>query len=633
MNIEARRIPRGVGAILLALTLIFVAAVPTAMADTIYPDNVITGSAFDTGLQNGPGASSYAEVSNDCTVLLGLLPSTNPQVCQTHTTHAAGIGTPAGSLQQSYNGTANGLAPLLFTATARASSSPFTIGPNAPGAPGTTTFQFDRRADVNSIINLDQRATYTFTLVDVTAGNTRQELFREVLTDNDNVFQGWLNEGLPNAIPGHTYRIELDTVFDCAILCAGLQETVANFDNIRLRVEDGSPNFKQPTVVTLPADPISGTTATLNGTVNARGLPTTFLYRYSATTPNLNLSVGPFNGGTLTTSVSRPRQVTGLTPCTTYFFRIEATNSEGTSLGSTRSFRTNCKPTVQTLPANADARDATLNSAINPEGEVTQYHYEYGTVASGGFGTRAPAADLTLAAGRSSVQTNSVPVTGLEPETDYQVRVVASNPLGTSVGAPVTFRTTGLGLTGATGATGATGTTGATGATGAPGANGAPGGQGPAGPPGARGPAGQTPNLGSSIQDLLSTNKLAMIRIDATRLKVPMSGRDIGRVRVQIFCRPIAVRTCSGNMKVRSINKINPASTGKRPVRRVTFATDAVQLDVRKIGFGILNFNAQRRAVIRREGSIRASVIVSVIDANNNRQNVRRNVTIVPGKH
>ena len=123
-----------------------------------------------------------------------------------------------------------------------------------------------------------------------------------------------------------------------------------------------------------------------------------------------------------------------------------------------------------------------------------------------------------------------------------------------------------------------------------------------------------------------------MIRIDATRLRVPMKGRDIGRVRVQIFCRPIAVRTCSGNMKVRSINKINPASVGTRPARRVTFATDAVQLDVRKIGFGILNFNAQRRAVIRRQRSIRATVIVSVIDANNNRQNVRRNVTIVPGR-
>jgi hypothetical protein len=103
---------------------------------------------------------------------------------------------------------------------------------------------------------------------------------------------------------------------------------------------------------------------------------------------------------------------------------------------------------------------------------------------------------------------------------------------------------------------------------------------------------------------------------------------------VRIFCRPVAVRTCSGNMKVRSVNKILPNSLGlpNRPKRRVTFATDAVQLDVRKIGFAILTFNAQRRSLLRREGTVRATVIVTVIDANNNRQNVRRTVTVVPGK-
>jgi hypothetical protein len=85
-------------------------------------------------------------------------------------------------------------------------------------------------------------------------------------------------------------------------------------------------------------------------------------------------------------------------------------------------------------------------------------------------------------------------------------------------------------------------------------------------------------------------------------------------------------------MKVRTVNKINPASFGRRPARRVTWSTDAVQLDVGKIGFAILNFNAQRRAVLRRLGSVRSTVIVSVIDANNNRQNVRRNVTVVAGR-
>ena len=67
-------------------------------------------------------------------------------------------------------------------------------------------------------------------------------------------------------------------------------------------------------------------------------------------------------------------------------------------------------------------------------------------------------------------------------------------------------------------------------------------------------------------------------------------------------------------------------------MRRVTFATDAVQLDVGKVGFAILNFNAQRRSVLRREGRVASNVIITVIDANNNRQNVRKNVVVVAGR-
>lgn len=125
-----------------------------------------------------------------------------------------------------------------------------------------------------------------------------------------------------------------------------------------------------------------------------------------------------------------------------------------------------------------------------------------------------------------------------------------------------------------------------------------------------------------------------MIRIDAQTITVPMKGRNTGRVRVRVYCRSIAVRTCSGNLKVRSLNPIFPHSFGLKPraKRRVTFATDAVQLDVRKVGFAILDFNAQRRSVLRRERRVRSTVIITVIDADNNRQNVRKVVTVVRGK-
>ena len=58
MTIEARRAFRGVSGALLALALVLLATVPVAQADTIYPDNVITGSDFNNGLQSSGGSSS-----------------------------------------------------------------------------------------------------------------------------------------------------------------------------------------------------------------------------------------------------------------------------------------------------------------------------------------------------------------------------------------------------------------------------------------------------------------------------------------------------------------------------------------------------------------------------------------------
>lgn len=640
MTFEARRLSRGVGASLLALALIMLATVPAAHADTIYPDNVITGSHFSTGLSHAPGGSHYEATRTDCTLLIGLINVSNdPVTCNADTTHAAGIGTPPGSLQQAYQPPADGLSPLLFNATTVATTSTFTVATGGP-----TTFQFDRRADVDAILDGDSRATYTWTLIDDTAGGTRTELYKEVLNDSDNVFEGRLNDQMAPLVTGHTYRLELSTLFDTAILSVALQKTIVNFDNIRLRVEDGTSTFGAPTAVTDDATNIGLTTATLNGRTNANGIPSTYTFRLStdkaavdnATAPTI--AGGPFNAGTGQTFQARSRDVTGLTACTTYWFRIEATNAEGSDVGSTLSFKTACKPDVETLAVVYGTTSATFHSRVNPNSLATTVWYEYGTVASGAFGSRIPAAgqEIEIGNGSKQVSPNAFPTDGLVKSTQYQVRAVAQNAGGTTVGATKVFTTNGdgaqgpQGLPGATGPQGATGATGPQGPAGANGTNGQPGPQGPAGPPG---PAA-TGGSGGPVIDIDSSSRRAMIRIDATRLVVPIRGRNKGRVRVRIFCRSVAVRTCSGNMKVRSVNKINPASFGlpSKPKRRVTWSTDAVQLDVGKIGFAILNFNAQRLGVLRRSPSVRSQVIVSVIDADNNRQNVRKTVTVVRGR-
>ena len=70
--------------------------------------------------------------------------------------------------------------------------------------------------------------------------------------------------------------------------------------------------------------------------------------------------------------------MTGLTKCTRYYFRIEATNSVGTSVGAVKNFGSDCEPAVETQDATAiGATVAQLNSRINPGGRATTYHYEY----------------------------------------------------------------------------------------------------------------------------------------------------------------------------------------------------------------------------------------------------------------
>jgi hypothetical protein len=646
MTIEARRIPRGVSATLLALAFILIAAVPSAMADTIYPINKLSGASFDNGSADG-----FSSAADSCTLLPNLLPITLPGVVcgvQNTTNPTDGAGLPAatpGSIQSEFSAVADGLA-IIPPLTLLRGNGTFRSAPFAVSGSGQGRLTWDRRALINALIAIGGTGNYTFFLVDDTTSTTTSLAF-EQLTRNvllKPVDTGWQTLAAPNTVAvvaGRTYHLEIRTVFTDQVLTAAENTFTFRFDNIRFRVADGTGTFvSAPTVFTddatnigcvTPSTP-TGCDATLNGKVRPEGLFTTYQFRYGPAANNLNTVTPPGAVGDQTTLQPISRRVTGLAPCTTYFFRIEATNSVGTSVGVVKSFSTDCKPTATTLAVDAIGPTAAqFNARINPQGLATTYHYDYRVKGTTTF-AQSPDGAAIPAGIRNDTAPNGVPVSGLTKLTTYEVEVVATNALGTTRGGIVEFTTPNDGPQGPQGIQGAQGDVGATGAPGANGVNGAPGAQGPTGPAGARGPQGTTPNLGSSIQDLLSTNKLAMIRIDATRLKVPMSGRDIGRVRVQIFCRPIAVRTCSGNMKVRSINKINPASTGTRPLRRVTFATDAVQLDVRKIGFGILSFNAQRRAVIRRQRSIRATVIVSVIDANNNRQNVRRDVTIVPGR-
>jgi hypothetical protein len=91
------------------------------------------------------------------------------------------------------------------------------------------------------------------------------------------------------------------------------------------------------------------------------------------------------------------------------------------------------------LTGNATAitpTSATLNGTVNPEGQSTSYHFEYGTTTS--YGSETASADA--GAGAANVKV-SVAISPLAPNTTYHYRLVATNATGTTLGADVSFRT------------------------------------------------------------------------------------------------------------------------------------------------------------------------------------------------
>jgi hypothetical protein len=94
-------------------------------------------------------------------------------------------------------------------------------------------------------------------------------------------------------------------------------------------------------------------------------------------------------------------------------------------------------PIVTTGPAvDVSTSSATVTGTVDPNGLATTYQVEYGTTTAYGFatGTRAIGADSGPVRVRE-------PLTGLQPNTAYHYRVVASNASGVVKGADATLHT------------------------------------------------------------------------------------------------------------------------------------------------------------------------------------------------
>lgn len=203
-----------------------------------------------------------------------------------------------------------------------------------------------------------------------------------------------------------------------------------------------------PTATTDAASPVGQVAATLRATVNANFHATTdchFEYvddagfqatGYATATDAPCSSLPDGSKGTLVNA-----KVNGLSPTTTYHFRIVATNNAGTAEGSSQTFTTMAvtPSTVTTGEASGVAQTvATLTGKVNPHGgSVSNCHFEYGEGIS--YSTSVP-----CTTGIEPVDADvaeSVKVTGLSPKTSYHYRLSVTSNAGTVLGSGVEVTT------------------------------------------------------------------------------------------------------------------------------------------------------------------------------------------------
>src|SRR5437870_2645338 len=92
-----------------------------------------------------------------------------------------------------------------------------------------------------------------------------------------------------------------------------------------------------PSVTTGSASSVSATTANLNGSVVPNGQETSWHFEFGTST-SYGIATATKSAGSGTSSTNVSAAVAGLTPGTTYHYRLVATNAAGTTPGGDRTF-------------------------------------------------------------------------------------------------------------------------------------------------------------------------------------------------------------------------------------------------------------------------------------------------------
>jgi phosphodiesterase/alkaline phosphatase D-like protein len=206
-----------------------------------------------------------------------------------------------------------------------------------------------------------------------------------------------------------------------------------------------------PVATTIAATNVANTTATINGRINPGGAATVakFCWGTSSSLSSCTLTdtVTVVSAASGLTTVSF--NLTNLSGGQDYYYRIEGTNSQGSSQGSIFSFKAGA-PTAQTLPATGvTATDAVLNGNVKANRTaITSVKFCVSTTstvnASGDLtcDVANPNGSVTSIANTITTLTpESATITGLTTNTTYFFQIAALTSQETTTGTVLSFTT------------------------------------------------------------------------------------------------------------------------------------------------------------------------------------------------
>ncbi len=256
---------------------------------------------------------------------------------------------------------------------------------------------------------------------------------------SEGVYLGQLT-GTPSGPFGFTRSVAVDPVSGNLFVSDDKGGTAA--------VDIFGPTVVVPDVTTSPALSVGLRRATLGGTVNpdeAGAVTCQFEWGTNESFGHVApCSETVANGHS---PVAVHAEVTGLLPDTTYYYRLQASNGNGTNPGEASQdhrFTTLGPPIVKEPSASSvTSTSATLEAEVNSNNSATSYYFEYGTSTSYGSSIPAPPG-AGVGSGEGFVGV-SVHLQGLSPGTTYHYRVIVVNePEGeqfTAEGPDETFTT------------------------------------------------------------------------------------------------------------------------------------------------------------------------------------------------